>query len=295
MRTTILLFVGLLLFGCESEKIDYPGEITDGFCIVSGDDVLLTHHDIDYYDYSAHLIYLKSNKSFDEIAKNVKEFKVFAGKKQAYTGHLLPAYSSTLPVGPTIITYFGLYNDFIVPISLIQRIDHAGNLIPDTRMNESVVAALKKYGQFRTGLNCEIASINYHNAQNVTVKLKLTNNDPFNYYYLDPDKMGLALFHYFTNGLTILDTTRYVTHKMQVINPEPWNSWKKEWLSVLKSKESREVILNYNNFEELPAGHYRATFRYPGLHYQIGKNDINQSNGKIWLGEIYMIKEIVIP
>ena len=30
---------------------------------------------------------------------------------------------------------------------------------------------------------------------------ELYNPDTLDYYYLDPDKMGIGLFHYFTNGL----------------------------------------------------------------------------------------------
>ncbi len=59
-----LTFLVLLLFlfaGCEKE-IDLADrlpessiELTDGYCLVAGDQVVVNHYDISYYDYGAHV------------------------------------------------------------------------------------------------------------------------------------------------------------------------------------------------------------------------------------------------
>jgi len=65
----LLLFV---LAGCEIEKdpvyepLDPSLHLTDGFCLLKNSRVVLNHYDIDYYDYSAHLIYLKDPGAFEE-------------------------------------------------------------------------------------------------------------------------------------------------------------------------------------------------------------------------------------
>ena len=63
MKTTItiLFAISVLLTGCEKDENDFCKNLADGFCIVSNDKVVLKHTDIEYYDYSTHLIYLKDH------------------------------------------------------------------------------------------------------------------------------------------------------------------------------------------------------------------------------------------
>ena len=293
---TFLIIIAFFIFGCKKDVFNFNGEPTDGFCIVSNDKVILNQNDIEYYDYSAHLIYMKNNKSFAEEIEGIGDFKVFANKTEVYTGRIFPGYSSYLPSGPVICTHPSGYGDYITPINFIRIIDTSGNFLPDPREDERIVKALKKYNQFHAGLSCEIKSVQYLSAYNVKVELKLTNNDPFKYYFLDPDKTGMDLFHYFTNGLYFRDFESHetYTHKVQHIKPEPWNSWKKEWLSIINGNESKTIAIVYDTFEELPHGQYKATFQYPGLTYQVEKKDVQQANGQIWLGKIDMIKDVTI-
>jgi hypothetical protein len=101
-RNAILFFAAILVIGCQKNEPDYYRGLTDGFCIVAYDEVVLNHNNIEYYDYSTHLIYLKDNKSFVADIQSVGNFKVFANKEQIYTGQTFPGYSSFLPSGPVI-------------------------------------------------------------------------------------------------------------------------------------------------------------------------------------------------
>lgn len=298
MKTTsaFLFFIAILFVGCEKNEIDFYKELPDGFCIVANEKVVLNHNDIEYYDYSTHLIYMKENKSFVADIESIGAFTVFADRMQIYKGQTVPGYSSFLPSGPVIATHPSFYGDNIISIGFIQILDSLGNVLPDPREDERIVEALKKYNQFHAGLSCEIKTVQYLASNNVKVELILKNNDSLNYYYLDPNKMGENLFHYFTNGLSIRDFNNHksYTHKIETVQPEPWNSWKKDWLSIINGNESKTITITYNNFEEVVPGRYKATFEYPGLSYQVDKKDILQDNGQIWLGKLNMIKEITI-
>lgn len=298
MKTTItvLFVIAVFLIGCDKNEIDLDQKLTDGFCIVSNDKVVLNHNDFEYYDYSTHLIYLKDNKSFIDDIENIGEFKVFADREEIYGGQTLPGYSSFLPSVPVIGTHPSFYGDNIVSIEFIIYLDTLGNFLPDPREDVRIVDALKKYNQFHAGLNCEIKSIKYLSSNNVKLELLLKNNDSFNYYYLDPKKTGIGLFHYFTNGLVIRDfnTHKTYTHKIETVSANPWNTWEKSWLSIIKGNESKIITITYDNFEEVPNGQYKATFEFPGLSFQVDKKDINQDNGQIWLGKLNIRKEIMI-
>jgi len=294
MRTinSFLLFIVFLTISCEKNKTDS----LDGFCIVSNKDVVLSHNDFEYYDYSSHLIYMKNNESFANDIDEIGSFTVYADGVEIYVGSTLPRASSFWPFEPVIHTQPSLYGDYIIPIVFIQIIDSLGNVTPDPREDVRIIEALQKYDQYHSGLSCEINSVQYSSPNNVVIELQLNNNDSFDYYYLDPDKMGVNLFHYFTNGLYLRDfTNRNVfTHKIETIHPEPWDTWKIEWLSLIKSNESKIITITYDSFEYVLSGQYKATFEFPGLSHQVGKDDIQQNNGNIWLGELNLTKDITI-
>lgn len=294
-KPTFVLFIVFLLIGCAKNETDPIKQFTDGFCIKSNDQVVINRNDIDYYDYSTHLIYLKNQQSFTKDIKDIEEFTVYADGNKIYSGHTVPWYSNSMPSGSIIHTQPSFYGDYILSIEFINRLDSLGNLIPDPREDQRIIEALKHYNQFHSGLSCVINSVQY-SPNHVVVELKLENPDSFNYYYLDPDKMGIKLYHFFTNGLYLRDLTyqNLFTHKMEVIQPETLKTWKKEWLSIIKSDETKLITLTYTNFEQVPPGNYKASFTFPGLSFQIDKNDLQQADGRIWLGELGMVKDVMI-
>jgi len=296
ITNTFLLFIVFLIISCEKNGTESIKELTDGFCIMSNDKVVINHNDFEYYDYSTHLIYMKNHKSFANDIEEIGGFTVYADGAEIYSGQTLPWFSSLLPFGPVIRSQPSFYGDYIIPIGFIQIFDSLGNVTPDPREDVRIIEALQKYDQYHSGLSCEINSVQYSSPNNVVIELQLNNNDSFDYYYLDPDKMGVNLFHYFTNGLFLRDfaNKKVFTHKIEIIHPETWDTWKTEWLSLIKSNESKIITITYDSFENVLSGQYKATFEFPGLSHQVGKDDIQQNNGKIWLGELNLTKDITI-
>ena len=110
--------------------------------------------------------------------------------------------------------------------------------------------------------------------------------------------MGKNLFHYFTNGLYTYDSKNYSYYyffnKDSVERPKPnINSWDKNWLSLLKSKESTKITISYSNFKPLLKGTYNMYFDFPGLSW-VDKKALLQDNGRIWLGNLNMKKKVTI-
>jgi len=287
MRTTItsLVLLLVLLAGCEKEMDladrlpESTLELTDGYCLVAGDQVVVNHRDISYYDYGAHLLYLKSHRSSAEFLEEAGSLTVFAGGEEIYTVGTHPGYSSYVPTGLFIWTYPTFYEDYIIAIDLMGNLTGFMKEGSDSREDARIVKALKKYGQYREGLHCEIVSCNYSAPGKVLLRLKLTNRDEVNYYYLDPEKMGTGLFHYFTNGLILWDN--------------PWDSWDMEWMSLLEGGSSVIITLEYNNFESVPAGTYTARFHFPGLAH-VERDQLAQRHGQIWLGKLMLNREVVV-
>jgi hypothetical protein len=105
--------------------------------------------------------------------------------------------------------------------------------------------------------------------------------------------MGIGLFHYFTYGLHFWNNQSYesFTHKETVVHPNPWDSWEKNWLSLIKSGERKKISITYQHFDKIPAGKYKMYFSFPGLN-KIPQKDRKLGSGRIWMGDIYTEKDI---
>jgi len=291
MRNSTLLIIWIILislFSCE--KNDNDLEITDGFSLAISDSLIYNSSQIDFYDFSSHLIYLKTG---DFTFSDFGGFSVYVDNEVIYTGQMFPLYSSYLPIGPVIRCVPTFYDDFIIPIDFFQVTDSEGNTNEDPRNDIRIIEALKKYNQYRQGLSFEILSLEKLSSNKLVLTVQITNHDSDVLLILDPEKMGIELFHYFTNGLTIVDSlNNSYTHKITPAQPNSYDSWDDDWFASIKGNETKTIAITYNDFESFPSGQYSARFVYPGMGSQIDREDLEQSNGRIWLGKLYINKSI---
>lgn len=289
-----LILLLVLAAGCETERdpVDEPLDpslfLTDGFYLVSGSHVVLDRKDFDYYDYGAHLIYLKSHLNCSEVLQKGVELGVYAAGKKIYTATIVPGYSSYMPPGPIVWTEPTFYGDNVLAIDLMNSYEVQTGSKADPRADPRIAGVLKKYGQFREGLQAEITSVWYGSPDELRLDLVLHNRDNVNYYYLDPEKMGMPLYHYFTNGAILWDTVAHqsYTHQVKPKEPYPRDGWDMDWMSLLEGGESVHISLEYSNFESVPPGNYRVFFEFPGLHSQVERDQLSQRHGQIWLGKL---------
>lgn len=296
MVRSLLLLILLGLLGCTCDCDDpsngefEAGTLTDGFCISFGDSILLNHEDIEYYDFSTHIIYLKEPLSLFEDT-SVPEpanmpFTVYAMEEPVYSGTLFPAWYSSIPNGP-YIQWPSFYPAYVIEIGYVSMLyTTRPDTLSDPREDQRIVEALNRYGQYHDGLSVSVEEIEFDPTGKVSFSYRVTNDDSFNYYILSPGKMGNGLFHYFSNGLYLFNKeTGWHTPQIEVITPEPWDSWDSGWLDLVSSQSSRNYKITYDQFDEVPPGQYDVFFRFPGLHH-VEQNEIEQSQGRIWLGEI---------
>jgi hypothetical protein len=289
----IVFVIGIFaIAGCSKSELEFTGRLW----LKMGDNSIVPTSDIDFYDVSTHMIYFKKKVPYlEKVGFDYGMMSVYVGNDEIYKCPFHPSYSSYMPQG-VIISSPPFNKEDIIRIGFIQFLDENNKpTVADPRNDERIIAALKEYGQYHEGLHCKIQSVQVLNGK-VVLSFELSNPDTFDYYYLDIDKMGFGLFHYFTNGPTFLDDppTKHFTHKETIIHPEPWNSWKKEWLTLLKSGESKNISITYNQFDLMPAGKYRMYFEFPGLSYGISQKELTFEGGRIWLGSIGMNKEVTV-
>ena len=292
-----LLIVYAIIFGlvsCERSDSDPGSDILkdDSHGAVPffqiGDIFIYDFNDLAIYDSSTHIMYFKTNHpEFDKL--KLPSFKVFLGSDTIYKGVVWPGYSSLWPSGAYIMSAPFFYQNYAL------RIDYSKSSTPDLRNDPRIIQSLKDKDILHSGLFVEIHSLEISGTL-ARLSIIVTNMDQSDLLILDPDKMGHKLFHYFTNGLYLRNAagTKMITTLLESQSPVPWNGWSKDWLTELSRGASEMYSITYKFEEAVPPGSYSAWFEFPGLSSQVDLNELIQTSGRIWLGDITAVKNITV-
>ena len=283
MKKSLLIGLIILLTLTSCKKLE-NNEVF--FKIGSGQEYKFS--DIELYDTSTHILYFKDvQNDFKDILASSFTFMDDGGL--IYQGSFVPGYSSYIPSGPFIMSAPLMYGNHAL------RILHWRSDKPDIRNSSRMIDVLKQHDLLHQGLLISSSSIEISGTQ-LTFKFTVTNQDQSDLMIIDFDKTGPNRFHYFTNGLRIYDLAHneVFSNSFQHLAPNPWNSWKSEWLSELKSGTSKQFTINYTMNNPINPGEYDTVFEFPGLAYQVTKDQLYHGNSRIWLGDISYNKRITI-
>ena len=287
MKTLLLIGIITALVLASCEKSSFNGDYNVLFKTQSG--LILKYTDFELYDSSTRIFYLKANHP--ELKTESKDkFSILAEGQEIYQGPILPRYSSYIPDGPFIFSMPSLYQDYAFKIECWLLNDNG-----DLRNDPRIIEALKKHGLLHSGLKLSLDPVEIDGNQ-LRFNFTLTNYDTSDLLIIDIGKTGPNLFHYFTNGLNIYNSDNKLVFKSNIKHsaPSSFMDWTINWLSVIKSGESRQFSINYTLDSQIIPGQYRITFEFPGLAFQISKDQLYQNRNRIWLGDIRINRTIVI-
>lgn len=281
MKKLILagLLIPLIASSCEKNDRDIFLKV--------GTDFEFSFSDIELYDTSTHIIYFKNE--YDEF-KNLDQstFTFLSDGDPIYSGSIWPGHSSSFPSGPFIMSP-SMYGNYALRISS-WSFDK-----PDIRNDSRIIQLLNQNSLLHSGLAISACTVEITGTQ-LVFRFTISNKDLSDLLIIDLNKTGPNLFHYFTNGLYIYDlaNNEIFSSTIQHQVPDPWNGWEMDWLSEIKSGNSMEFAINYPLNNPLATGEYNARFEFPGLSYQVEKDDLIQNGNRIWLGDITLKKHITI-
>lgn len=286
---TILIFgffIGMIINSCDNEpNIDLnDSELTIEFS--NGE--LLTENDIEFYDSSTNTYFLKSNLLSDT---QITDFKIQVNSDSVLGGGLHLCVLSSMPPTPYFITdcFFSGRN--------ILRIGYYGNgenLLNDSR----IINSLEESNQFRHGLSCQIDSIKVIKSENQTdviCSITITNHDDISYYIPDLNQMGEQYYTDYTGGLSFYNLN---TGMRSFIKDSNSNRFRDDIniddLAILEANSKVTYTYKSRNYHEIPNGIYSVRSRFMGIVYTAADFDLNQDNGRIWVGEIEVSKAGII-
>jgi len=256
---------------------------------VINEKIEFTADDISLYDTSAHILYLTRNHSeLDNIERGT--FAFYDRGEPVFSGEFWPGYLSSSPSGPVIMTF---------PMSLQRYALKIESWFDDqnsTLNNSRLTNLLERHNLLHSGLAVSAVSASVAGPE-LIFSFTLTNMDETDLLILDPEKTGPGLFRFYTNGLYLYgpDSNNEVfADNIQHSAPDPWNSWSMDWLTLLGSGESKVFTFSYTIQTPLQPGEYRASFGYPGLSFQVSRDELFQDGARVWLGGIKINQVITI-
>jgi len=283
MRSLIMISAfGLLsivfLSSCEKEN---GMNSNNEFKIEFNSGKTITEKDILFYDRSTHLIYLKTDL---ELNQNIKTFNVSVAGDTIYQGIIFSCQLSSMPPSPYFIVDCFHYGHDILEIGYYGESN-------DLRNSPEIVDAFENSGLLRNGISCKIDNVEIQSFQNyskVICTLTIQNNDNFNYYILDPEKMGNLDFNYFTGGLTLQNMDTKLTHPLRwSVQSGTWSNINLDDLSLLTKGSKVTYTFQSSDYYKMEPGKYSARFRFCGTEHCTPNIKLNQNNGRIWVGQIH--------
>jgi hypothetical protein len=281
----LILFLIIIFFQISCAKDDLTMNKGDKFYLKFSDGTTISENDIEFYDTSSHLLFLKHELLLN---KSKLSFNAIVDKDTIYHGVIFPAIFSSRPSQAIFILDQSMYGNNIIHIDCY--IDSF-----DFRNDQRIINALRKSKLLRYGLTCTIDNIEVtsnadYSSVNCTITVK--NNDNISYYIPDPAKMGELDFNYYMGGLFFdnLETKVSSFIRWSVSSPDCGNVTLNNF-SILKAGQKVKYTFKSSDYYKMDKGIYNATFRFCGFKGYLNELELNQRNGRIWLGSLLSVME----
>lgn len=280
-NSTIYLTLGFLsvLFfsACENENAI---NLNDEFKIEFNDGKTISGKDILFYDRSTHLIYLKRDL---ELGQNTTDFNVLVAEDTIYHGIIHSGFLSSWPPSPYYIVDFFQYGNDILEIGFYGESD-------DLRDDPRITDAFVNNNLLRNGISCKIDKIeiqSFEKYSKVVCTITIQNNDNINYFILDPKKMGDLDFNYFMGGITLQNMDTKLTHPLRwSVQSGTWSNITMDDLSLLNKGSKISYTFQSSDYYKMEPGRYSARFRFCGTEHCTRNFNLNQKNGRVWVGKL---------
>lgn len=278
--TSVIISILIFIVSCEKESFGvFHIEISDG--------TVITEDDILYYDSSTCILFLnekiylsyrepESGRSFRN------EFSVFVDGDKIYSGLIYPEEILSCAGPPR--TYIIQRDEGVLDRSVME-IAFEGDP-PDQRNDPRIIDALNNDGLLNSGISFTLDNVEVlgrFTDDTVCCTITLLNHDYINYYVLDPQRMGEDYYNYYNGGLVLIRHESGYRPDCCGIYQSEYGTITEEDLTVLEAKKSLTFTFCSDDYFIGFDGIYKGilTLRYRSSHL-----DLNQPNGRIWIGRV---------
>ena len=278
------LILSFILISCEREK-------RTGFSIEFSDGSIISEKDINYYDSSTCIFFLRNKITLpDETGTPpdviYPEFSVYLDKEKIYDGIIYPALVAAISPSPFFIPDPTAPTD-IIPIAYAGFHTNTNDVRNDTR----IIDYFDKSNLLHHGISCIIDSVfvNSYVDSSVTCTFTIRNNDNVNYYIPDPIKMGAHIFNNYTGGGLSLKNKESNEYHWSIQDVSPgWDVLTMDELTLLESKGEISFTYTSSFYPKIGKGIYEGDLRFLSMyHFRSVTLTLDQENGRVWVGGLY--------
>lgn len=291
MKTiNLFMVIGFLIImisnSCDS---DPDVELNESeLSIEFSDGTILTENEIEFYDSSTYTFFLKTNL----VSENaLTDFKISVDTDSILGGVFHSCVLSSMPPTPYYISDCFFSGHDVLTIGFYGT---GENVLNDSR----ILNSLMESNQFRSGLSCRIDSVRVIESggqTDVISKITIKNNDNIAYYIPDVNKMGDLYYTDYSGGFSFTNKNTGLSSFIKNSNSDRQrDDIKIEDLSILEANSEVTYTYTSRNYHEIPSGEYTVRVRFMGIIYTASDFELNQDNGRIWVGEIVSYKDGVV-
>ena len=291
MKTiNLFMVIGFLIFMISNSCDSDPNvELNNSeLSIEFSDGTILTENEIEFYDNSTHTFFLKSDLISETPLTN---FKITVDTDSILGGVFHSCVLSSMPPTPYYISDCFFSGHDVLTIGYYGT---GENVLNDSRILNSLIESNK----FRQGLSFQIDSIRVIESDgqtDVVSTITIKNNDNIAYYIPDINKMGDQYYTDYSEGLSFSNVNTGLSSFIKDSNSDKQrDDIKIEDLSKLKANSEVTYTYTSRNYHAIPTGEYRVRARFMGIVYTATDFELNQNDGRIWVGEISSYKDGVI-
>jgi hypothetical protein len=281
------MVIGFLIFMISNSCDSDPNvELNNSeLSIEFSDGTILTENEIEFYDSSTHTFFLKS----DLISETpLTDFKIRVDTDSILGGVFHSCVLSSMPPTPYYISDCFFSGHEVLTIGYYGT---GENILNDSR----ILNSLMESNQFRQGLSFQIDSIRVVESDgqtDVVSTITIKNNDNIAYYIPDVNKMGDQYYTDYSGGLSFSNINTGLSSFIKDSNSNRQrDDIKIEDLSKLEANSEVTYTYTSRNYHAIPTGEYRVRARFMGIVYTATEFELNQDDGRIWVGEIYCYKD----
>lgn len=289
-----ILLIGIfteLLFSCSIEE-------ETGLRIEISDNYILTESDIELYDSSTCMLFLRRNISLpiNDHENHSSEFSIYINNDLIYNGIFFPAYASSLSPSPI---YIACYTPDSIDTYLLhfKHVDFPVNTT-DERNNSRLISFYKQHQLLRNGISCTMENVELSEIDNsiLNIDLMIQNNDEHPYLIPDQSKISSDQFFMLSGGFTLRDASTGDGYGQILDNSILDKSiMSQENLKFLNQMEKVTFSVTAKFRSEIEKGTYYCELYYGNIIYlQWIDLELNQSSGRVWVGEDYTKKDFEI-
>lgn len=299
----VYIICSLSVFSCTKDIEIDNSDLT----IKINNEYTLSQDDIEFYDSSTCILYLKEKIEFQYRFIDIdstghydfrfEDFAVYIDDEIIYSGKFHPANVAGVSSKPIYIPCYSSSDSVSIDVMHIEFYEKRDEVSLDNRNDHRIIDYFKNHNLLKNGIEFSIENIavSPSNDSVLVIQYTIKNNDRTEYLIPDPKKMNARQIAGINSGSVIFDDTG------NNINIKLSNDYSVErkitidCLSKIKKYSKTKFTMSLPYWSNFKKGKFESKIFFKNMMYLNFEDlDLNQEEGRIWIGSLREFNEFEV-